>query len=142
MTRWLVFAVLVAGCATQPAPFTYRNNVLTTGEGRTLYVYAQDAPGKSNCNGRCADVWPPYFVTTDDGKAGGYFTVITRDDGRRQWAFDGKPLYFNATDSRPGDRKGGGADGVWSVVRSPATQSAPGTAPVGTPSMGTRYEGS
>ena len=128
MKRWFLFAALAAGCATQSAPFTYRNNVLTTGEGRTLYVYAKDAPGKSNCNGRCADVWPPYFVTTDDG--------------RRQWAFDGKPLYFNSTDSRPGDRKGGGADGVWSVVRSPATQSAPGTAPVGTPSMGTRYEGS
>ena len=138
MKRWFLFAALAAGCATQSAPFTYRNNVLTTGEGRTLYVYAKDAPGKSNCNGRCADVWPPYFVTTDDGKAGGYFS----DGGRRQWAFDGKPLYFNSTDSRPGDRKGGGADGVWSVVRSPATQSAPGTAPVGTPSMGTRYEGS
>jgi predicted lipoprotein with Yx(FWY)xxD motif len=41
-------------------------------------------------------------VTTDDGKAAAISPSITRDDGRRQWAFDGKPLYFNATDSRPG----------------------------------------
>jgi len=138
MTRWFLVAVLVAGCATQSVPFAYRNNILVTGDGRTLYTFAKDAPGKSNCNGRCADLWPPYFVTSREGEAGGYFSVVTRDDGRQQWAFDGKPLYFNATDSRPGDRKGGGVDGVWSVVRSPASLAAP----VGTPSMGTRYEGS
>jgi predicted lipoprotein with Yx(FWY)xxD motif len=140
MTRWILFVALVAGCATQPVPFTYRNNVLTTGDGRTLYTYAKDAPGKSTCNARCADLWPPYFVTAQGGDAGGYFSVVTRDDGRRQWAFDGKPLYFNATDARPGDRKGGGVDGVWAVVRSPAAAQV--AAPVGTPSMGTRYEGS
>ena len=139
MTRWILFAALVAGCATQPVPFTYRNNILTTGDGRTLYSYAKDGPGKSNCTGRCADLWPPYLVTTQD-REGGYFDVITRDDGRRQWAFEGRPLYFNATDSRPGDRKGGGADGVWSVVRSPAAAQV--ATPVGTPSMGARYEGS
>jgi predicted lipoprotein with Yx(FWY)xxD motif len=139
MKRAIVLVALVAGCATAPqTPFTYRHNILTTGEGRTLYVYARDVPGKSSCDGPCARVWPPYLVTGDDAKAGGYFSVITRDDGRRQWAFDGKPLYFNATDLKPGDRKGGGVDGVWSVVRSPAS-SAPA---VGTPSMGTRYEGS
>jgi len=119
MTRWIA-VLLLTGCATQPVPFTYRNNILTTGDGRTLYTYAKDTAGKSACNARCADLWPPYLVT-QEGDAGGYFSVVTREDGRQQWAFDGKPLYFNATDSRPGDRKGGGADGVWSVVRSPAT---------------------
>ena len=143
MKRVVLRVVLMAGCASQPSPFNYRNNVLTAGNGRTLYTYAKDVSGKSTCNGRCADAWPPYLVT-HEGNAGGYFSVITRDDGRRQWAFDGKPLYFNATDSQPGDRKGGGVDGVWSVVRSPATLSAPAAErpAVGTPSMGTRYEGS
>ena len=140
MKRWILLVPFFAGCATQPTPFTYRNNILTTGDGRTLYTFAKDAPGKSNCNARCADLWPPYFVTRQDAETGGYFSVVTRDDGRPQWAFDGKPLYFNATDSRPGDRKGGGADGVWSVVRSPAAAQV--ATPVGTPSMGTRYEGS
>ena len=138
----VLLAVAVAACATQKAPFTYNYNVLTTGEGRTLYTYAKDAPGKSNCNGRCADAWPPYLVTSEDA-AGGYFTVITRDDGKRQWAFDGKPLYLNATDSRTGDRKGGGVDGLWSVVRSPAVAPpSAATRPVGAPAMGSRYEGS
>jgi predicted lipoprotein with Yx(FWY)xxD motif len=143
MKRVALLVALAAGCATQSGPFTYRNNILTTSDGRTLYTYAKDAKGKSTCNGRCADAWPPYLVTSE-GNAGGYFTVITRDDGTRQWAFDGKPLYMNATDSRPGDRKGGGVDGVWSVVRSPATMLAPSTdrPAVGTPAMGTRYEGS
>jgi predicted lipoprotein with Yx(FWY)xxD motif len=144
MKRLVLLVALAAGCATQQSsPFTYRNNILTTSDGRTLYTYAKDTSGKSACTGRCADVWPPYLVT-NEGNAGGYFSVVTRDDGRRQWAFDGKPLYLNATDSRPGDRKGGGVDGVWSVVRSPATQSGPAfeRPAVGTPAMGTRYEGS
>ena len=48
MTRWILLAALAAGCATNPGPFTYRNNILTTGEGRTLYTYTRDAPGKSH----------------------------------------------------------------------------------------------
>ena len=141
MKRSILFAAFAAATLTAQAnPTVEKNGMLVNTEGKTLYIFTKDAPGKSNCNARCADLWPPYFVTTQEGEAGGYFSVITRDDGRRQWAFEGRPLYFNATDSRPGDRKGGGADGVWSVVRSPAAAQV--ATPVGTPSMGTRYEGS
>ena len=45
MTRWIA-VLLLAGCATQPVPFTYRNNILTTGDGRTLYTTFE-----SNLNG-------------------------------------------------------------------------------------------
>jgi predicted lipoprotein with Yx(FWY)xxD motif len=31
-------------------------------------------------------------------KASGDYSVITRDDGKKQWALKGKPLYFWAKD--------------------------------------------
>jgi predicted lipoprotein with Yx(FWY)xxD motif len=121
-----LLALVAAACAAPSGPFAYRNSILTNAEGRTLYVYSKDTAGKTTCIGGCAERWPPYIVT-DEGNAGGVFGVIVRDDGRRQWAFNGQPLYFNATDFRPGDRKGGGVDGVWSVVKTQAPVVLPGT---------------
>jgi len=43
--------------------------------------------------------------------------VITRDDGQRQWAYKGKPLYGWAKDSKPGDRTGDGFNNVWRLAR-------------------------
>lgn len=113
-----LLSLLIAACATTTGPFNYRNGILTDATGHTLYTYSKDTKGNSNCGGACAQRWPPYLAAADD-PGGGFFTVITRDDGRRQWTYNGQPLYFNATDYLPGDRKGGGVDGAWSVVRSP-----------------------
>src|SRR6478736_5502433 len=33
--------------------------VLTNAKGFTLYSFAPDTPTKSNCNGTCAQFWPP-----------------------------------------------------------------------------------
>ncbi|MDX6338696.1 MAG: hypothetical protein QOG05_6036, partial [Streptosporangiaceae bacterium] len=33
--------------------------VLTNGKGFTVYSFAPDTPTKSNCNGTCAQNWPP-----------------------------------------------------------------------------------
>ena len=41
--------------------------------------------GKSVCNGPCATNWPPLMATAED-KASGDYTVITRDDGKKQSA--------------------------------------------------------
>jgi predicted lipoprotein with Yx(FWY)xxD motif len=35
--------------------------------------------------------------------ASGDYSIITRDDGKKQWAFKGKPLYFWAKDQKAGD---------------------------------------
>ena len=43
-------------------------------------------------------------MATDADKATGDYTVITRDDGKKQWAFKGKPLYFWAKDTKPATR--------------------------------------
>jgi predicted lipoprotein with Yx(FWY)xxD motif len=68
------------------------------------------------CNGPCATNWPPLFAMDNDGSAGDY-SVITRDDGKKQWAFKGKPLYFWSKDQKAGDTTGDGFNNVWHVAK-------------------------
>ena len=49
--------------------------------------------------------------------ASGDYSMITRDDGKKQWALKGKPLYFWAKDAKPGDKTGDGFNGVWHIVK-------------------------
>ena len=46
----------------------------------------------------------------------GDWSVVTRDDGTKQWALKGKPLYTYAKDARPGDGSGNGVDGAWHIA--------------------------
>jgi predicted lipoprotein with Yx(FWY)xxD motif len=50
-------------------------------------------------------------------QAAGDYTVITRDDGKKQWALKGKPLYYWAKDTKPGDKTGDNVGTVWHVVK-------------------------
>ncbi len=114
-------ALLLAALATiaigaQANPTVERNGVLANKEGRTLYTFDKDAPGKSNCYGACAATWPP-FAVANPALAGGDFTIVARDDGTAQWAYKGKPLYFFAGDAKPGDINGDKRGGVWHVIR-------------------------
>jgi predicted lipoprotein with Yx(FWY)xxD motif len=63
-----------------------------------LYIFEGDHPGKSTCNDICTAVWP-ILRARDDDKAMGPWTVIKRDDGRKQWAYKGKPVYTYFDDS-------------------------------------------
>ena len=64
-----------------------------------LYTYAADTTAnKSACNGPCAAAWPP-LAATDGDKDMGDWTVVTRDDGSKQWAYKGKPLYTFVRDT-------------------------------------------
>jgi predicted lipoprotein with Yx(FWY)xxD motif len=117
----LAALALIAGCAStsmNTAPAKASNGVLVGANGMTLYVFDRDAAGagKSACNGPCATNWPPLMATTSDA-ASGDWAVITRDDGGKQWAYKGKPLYFWAKDQKPGDRTGDGFNNVWHVVQ-------------------------
>ena len=85
--------------------------------GLTLYTFAKDKPGKSNCSGSCADAWPPFVasgaISSDDGSK-----LIKRTDGQMQWAnAKGMPLYFWAGDSKRGQTSGDGVGGVWKAAR-------------------------
>ena len=111
--------ILVTACATTPpAPASVTDGVLVGTNGMTLYTFDKDTAGsgKSVCNGPCATNWPPLAAAAGATPSGDW-TVITRDDGKAQWAYKGKPLYFWAKDQKPGDRTGDGFNKVWQLAR-------------------------
>jgi predicted lipoprotein with Yx(FWY)xxD motif len=114
-----LFAICTTWAFAQTAPATTadtsKGKALVDSKGMTLYVFDRDAAGKSNCNGACATNWPP-FAAGPDGKASGDWTLVTRDDGSRQWAYKGKPLYDFSKDTKPGDVTGDGVNGVWHIA--------------------------
>jgi predicted lipoprotein with Yx(FWY)xxD motif len=116
---FIVFAALIAaGCASMSdGPAKASDGVLVGPNGMTLYTFDRDTPGdgKSACNDKCAVAWPPLMATS--GSASGDWTIITRNDGGKQWAYKGKPLYYWIKDQKPGDRTGDGFNKVWSLAR-------------------------
>jgi predicted lipoprotein with Yx(FWY)xxD motif len=124
MLKPLVFAaaVLAAGTAWAAEPASHapmaKDGMFVTAKGMTLYTFDKDAtPGKSVCNGPCATNWPPALVA-DDAKAMGPWTIVVRDDGLKQWAYKGKPVYAFAKDAKPGDKTGDGfLNGAWHVAK-------------------------
>lgn len=120
ITAAAVLATLSA-CATMKsaAPAKVADGVLTNAAGMTLYTFDRDAAdsGKSVCNGPCATNWPPLMAAAD-AKASGAWSVVTRDDGAKQWAYKGRPLYAWAKDTKPGDKTGDGfANNTWHVAK-------------------------
>lgn len=95
---------------------TPMGKVLANAKGMTLYWFDNDMGGKSACNGPCAANWPPLMAPAG-AMATGDWTIITRDDGSRQWAYKGKPLYAWAKDMKPGDTTGDGFNGKWHAAK-------------------------
>ncbi|OWQ93735.1 hypothetical protein CDN99_04600 [Roseateles aquatilis] len=109
----------LAGLATaQQAPAMVKDGTLVGANDMTLYTFDKDmaGSGKSVCNGPCATNWPPLMARPDD-KTSGDWTIITRDDGSKQWAYKGKPLYFWTKDAKAGDRGGDGINQVWHAAK-------------------------
>lgn len=92
---------------------------LTDTEGKTLYWFKNDSAGKSTCAGPCVEKWPLYYRETVAAPAGvpaTDFGTITREDGKKQTAFRGYPLYYFQGDAKAGDTNGQGVKDVWFVV--------------------------
>lgn len=100
------------------APARMEGNRIVGPNGMTLYTFDKDAAssGKSVCNGPCATNWPP-LMAKDGEAAMGDWSILTRDDGAKQWAYRGKPLYFWAKDQKPGDTTGDGFNNVWHLAK-------------------------
>lgn len=95
---------------------TSKGKTLVDPHGMTLYTFDRDTvPGKSGCNGKCAANWPP-FAATAGAENMNNWTVIVRNDGSKQWAYKGKPLYRWMDDKHPGDVDGDGRNNVWHVA--------------------------
>ena len=91
--------------------------VLTNTKQKTLYTFTNDKDTQgSNCNGGCATKWPPLLAKATD-KASGDYTLIIRNDGKKQWAYRGMPLYTWINDSVAGDTTGEGVNSVWQVAQ-------------------------
>jgi predicted lipoprotein with Yx(FWY)xxD motif len=94
--------------------------VLTNSRGFTLYWFAPDTPGKSNCNASCAAYWPPVKgpVAAGPGVTGKLGT-IRRSDGSAQETYNGRPLYTYIADTAPGQARGNNINlngGLWHEV--------------------------
>jgi predicted lipoprotein with Yx(FWY)xxD motif len=103
-----------------------RGPLLTTRPGRSVYTEARyhlqyggretrtgyfesynnaKSLGPQGCLNTCLKTWQP--VAADRAaQSWGFWEVVTRPDGSRQWAFKGSPLYTYSGDKRPGDIEG------------------------------------
>ncbi|WP_285960343.1 COG4315 family predicted lipoprotein [Pseudomonas tohonis] len=115
-----ILAMLAGALLSWPSlavePAMEKDGMLVDHQGMTLYTFDKDAVGMSHCSGECAKNWPPLMAEAG-AKAEGKWSLIERDDGSSQWAYDGKPLYTFVMDKKAGDRTGDGKMQVWHVAR-------------------------
>ena len=127
MKRLLIAALAIAAVAASGGAFAQmapaktgdsaKGKVLTDAKGMTLYTFDKDIGGKSACNGPCAGNWPPLAAAADAKPAADY-TIVARDDGGKQWAYKGKPLYTWKNDHKPGDISGDGfLNNTWHIAK-------------------------
>jgi predicted lipoprotein with Yx(FWY)xxD motif len=94
-------------------------SVVTDSKGMTLYRFDKDTanPSASNCEGPCADTWPPMTTTATqihlEGVDKNLVATIARKDGSVQLTLGGWPLYRYAKDTAAGDAKGQGVGNAW-----------------------------
>ncbi|MEP7082975.1 MAG: hypothetical protein ABI841_08405 [Chloroflexota bacterium] len=90
-------------------------------DGMTLYVLFGDNEDGSGCLDACEDGWPPFTiepgteVVAGEGVTG-EFPTTTRPDGATQVTWFGRPLYYYADDTSPGDANGHEVGDVWFVA--------------------------
>lgn len=94
---------------------------LVAANGMTLYTFANDEEGVSNCVDDCAENWPPLTIPAGDRLVAGEgisgeLGTINRDEETLQVTYNGMPLYFWKDDVAPGDTTGQGRGDVWFVA--------------------------
>jgi predicted lipoprotein with Yx(FWY)xxD motif len=113
----LVFAASAASAQTLKIADTAKGKSFVDAKGMTLYTFDKDSGGKSACNGPCADNWPA-LLAADGAKPTADMTIVVRDDGKKMWAYKGKPLYTFKKDTAAGDANGDGAlNGAWHIAK-------------------------
>ena len=113
-----LFAVLAFGHPAAISQPMFEQGVLLTETRLALYTFDNDVAGsgKSVCNAPCSNIFPPYLVKGTDTVTAD-FSVVVRQDGSKQWAYKGRPLYTFYND-KAGDKGGDGLNrNLWHLVR-------------------------
>jgi predicted lipoprotein with Yx(FWY)xxD motif len=112
-----------SGASTVSTASTGAGKILVDSQGRTMYAFAADSKGKSNCSGSCLTYWPAVVAgsKTPTAPTGvtATFGVLQRQDGTAQLTVDGWPMYTYIGDTKPGATTGQGKNlsgGLWWVV--------------------------
>ncbi len=100
-------------------------NHIVDKDGRSLYFFANDANGLSNCTGGCLATWPAFLAdsataTYSDGLTASDFKTIITASGSKQTTYKGWPLYYYAPGGAPepaGQTTGEGIGGIWFVAK-------------------------
>ena len=114
--KLITLAVLVTAMFASPTLAQEARKPLVDWRGMTLYYSTQDTGGTSHCGTGCASSWPPLYAAAN-ATVSGDWNVTTRQDGYKQWTYQGKPLYTSTRDHKPGETNGDGVDGVWRAAR-------------------------
>lgn len=117
---WPVPPATPIGIRLQPMPGARlgadERRALADAQGLSLYVHAGDRPGHATCSGPCGTVWPP-ALAAPGAQATGEWSLLVREDGTRQWAYAGAPLYRFASDRAVGEAGGvSAASPAWQLA--------------------------
>lgn len=127
---------------------------LVDGNGKSLYVFKNDAMSKSNCSGDCETAWPPlkvqngaipYVPTASGDVQDTLLGTLFRDDGLSQVSYNTQPLYYYSGDTQAGQTNGQGLNQFganWYLVKpdgtaltsSPSPSPSPGPSSSASPS--------
>ena len=117
-------AVVLEPPLPRPAWVTYQKSdggeLMADAAGHTLYAHDLSKPRLGIANsGRDMEtphLWAPVLAKSED-KPIGQWSMVTRENGDRQWAYKGMPLYTNIRDQEPGALNGMRAtDRVWRTI--------------------------
>ncbi len=99
--------------------------ILVGANSNTLYLFEADTSTQSTCSGACAQAWPPLTTTgapkAASGASASLLGTTARSDGTRQVTYNGHPLYYFVSDTKPGDTNGEGSTAFgagWDVLSS------------------------
>lgn len=112
-------AMFIAGSAWAAPQVQYVQTeagmVMADAKGMVLYTWDRDTAGQSTCTGTCLTNWPLFKAAATD-TPGGDWTIVTRADNEKVWAYKGKPLYYYVQDTEPRMSKGNQPTGTWHAL--------------------------
>jgi predicted lipoprotein with Yx(FWY)xxD motif len=98
---------------------TSHGKVLVGPAGRTLYDLTADGKNVSNCHSLCKAAWPPLMTTGKPRAGAGVTAAKLGQTSSHQVTYAGRPLYYYAGDSKPGQASGENVHsfgGAWYLV--------------------------